>query len=251
MREVCGAEGAADLVATFLLGVVSSAAAAVLIGVAVWLKTRTAPSVRAFALFWSVARRMTETGVSNFFPSRADYVRYRKQATASEYIATARHDLTYVGYWLAHGVEFESIQAAIRTMLRLQTRIQLVLLADDIDDEAKSRIAASLGISPASLADRLTNTWLDFNAFRDSLRPEERGYFGLRKHREHIGASAFIFDHGTISAKTLIDIKLFGIGRQGSFGLELKPAKRQDDAESLYHRVTLSFQKINELAEDV
>ncbi len=251
MREVRSAKGQEGLVTTFLLGVLSSAVAAVLIGLAVWFKTRTAPSLRAFALFWSVARRMRETGVSNFFPSRADYVRFRKQATASEYLATAQHELSYVGYWLAHGVEFESIQAAMRTMLQLRKRIQLVLLADDIEDDSKARIAASLGISPASLSDRLTNTWHDFTTFRDDLRPEERGYFALRKHREHIGASAFIFDYGTASAKTLIDIKLFGIGRQGSFGLELKPAKRHGDAESLYHRVTLSFQKINELAEDV
>jgi len=179
--------------------------------------------------------------VTNFFTSRSDYVSFRKERSISEYIYTAKKELLYIGFWLAQGVEIENISRKLRGLLDDGCMIEIAFLDRNIDENLKSKIAAYLGISQESLIGRLNDTWFDMCRFRDDLPEDIKARFVLRSHQEAISSSAFIFDYGTQYAKTLVDFKLYGAGRENSFGVELTPSKLPD---SLYDRLTNSFLEI-------
>ncbi len=82
-------------------------------------------------------------------------------------------------------------------------------------------------------------------AFVRASPPEMRARFALLHHSEMITASALLFDYGTPTAKILVDQKLYGVGREGSFGMELKPSMAPN---SLYERVTGSYLTIRRRA---
>jgi len=225
----------------FWAGVAASLTAAFIAWVVVQLKSRALLSWGTLSLFWSVTRRLKDTGVSNFFTSRSDYALFRKQKTISDYISTARKELVYVGFWLAKAVEIENIQDKLRELLDRGCTVELVFLDRNLDPTLRSKIAACLGMSQDSLVGRLDCTWSDMRSFRDDLPEEVKPRFILRSHQEFISSSALIFDPATEHAKTLVDFKLYGAGRQNSFGIELKPSKLPN---SLYERVTDSFLEV-------
>jgi hypothetical protein len=222
-------------------------AAAILAVVAAVRARRPLSTVR---LGVTVAPRMRRAGVSNIFASRAEYVRNRTPSSATEYMGTAKHEVVYVGFWLAQAGEIEPLHRALRSLLDRSVRVTLVLLDAELPEAQCERVAAVLDLSAAGLRDRLQNAWGDLMAFRRGLPANVASRLTLRGHGEHLQASAFIFDRGHPTAKTLVDFKLYGMGRQDSFGIELRPPKR-DSEVSLYARATRSFELISERADAV
>ncbi len=232
---------------SFLIGVASSIA-----GMLLWAgyaAFRTRMPLRTLRLAFSVVPRLSRSGVTGFFATRADYVRYRKQATATEYMAIAKEELVYVGLWLAQTSEIEDLHRTLRTMLDRDVRVTLVLLDDAIDNAMSTKLAAVLGLTAEALGDRLSNAWTSITEFKAKLPIEIAGRLTLLRHQEHLSASAFLIDRGRPSARTLVDIKLYGMGRQASFGIEFRPTKR-GQAESLYERATRSFALVADRTEN-
>jgi len=128
--------------------------------------------------------------------------------------------------------------------------VSLVLLDIDLDDAQASKVAAVLALNAAGLRSRLQNSWTELTVFRAELSTNVRPRLTLRSHQQHLQASAFLFDRGRDAAKTLVDLKFYGVGRQGSFGLELHPT-RERGVQNLYDRVTESLARIEQAAEVV
>jgi len=228
----------------FFLGVVTSLVATVLFLVILQIKTRSVLSFEVFMAFWRLARRLRDNGVSNFFASRADYARYRPQGAISEYIETTHRELIYVGFWLAQGIEINNIKAIIPKLLRENCLVEFVFLSPDF--VAMDQLAEYLGVSPKTIRARVMDALESMVHLRNSLPPELSGRFILKVHKQLITSSAFVFDHGTPKAKTLIDIKLFGLGRERTFGIELRATKSPD---TLYAHITRSFMDIRKTAQ--
>ncbi len=237
----------------FVVAVSSSLVASMLIVAAVRIRSRTVIGVRGLARFVSLVRLLHNAGVSNMFISRADYSTRRRERSISEYIGTAREQLTYVGFWLAQGIEMENIEEAIHRLLSSGIRVQVVFLSAKLPIEERRKLAVLLGVSPNALDSRLTESWTRMHAFQNALSTDLRLRFQLREHSERLSSSAFVFDHGRPEAKTLVDFKLFAAGRQGSFGIEFRPVRghRATDADTLYERMTNSFLKIVERSTQV
>lgn len=233
--------------AGFAIGVVSSIVASLILALVLSLRARM--PFRTLRLMTTVTPRLSRTGVTNFFASRAEYSQYRKQTTVTEYMATAREELTYVGFWLAPAVEFEDLHHHLRKLLDRRVRVTLVLLDAGIDEDQRTKIGAALGISADALRDRLDNAWSELSRFKGALPAEARARLTLASHQEHLTASAFVFDRDRPFAKTLMDVKLYGIGRQSSFGIELRPPRRDVDG-SLYENATRSFGAVAERANE-
>lgn len=230
---------------SFALGVLSSLVAAGIVGAIVAIRSRRPLS--AVRLGVTIAPRLRDAGVSNVFASREEYVRNRTPSSATDYMATAQHELLYVGFWLAQAGEIEALHRTLRSMLDRGVRVTLVLLNPAQQEDRQERVAAVLELSAAGLQSRLQNAWDDLISFRGDLPPGAASRLTLHRHSEHLQASAFVFDRGRPSAKTLVDFKLYGMGRQGSFGIELRPPKK-DLEGSLYARATRSFELIFERA---
>jgi hypothetical protein len=158
---------------------------------------------------------------------------------------TAERELIYVGFWLAQAGEIENLKGALRSILDKGVRVTLVLLDSDLDVGQRRKVAAVLDIDAAALGERLRLAWAELLRFRGDLPSEAAARLVLKAHQEHLQASAFLFDRDGASAKTLVDLKLYGIGRQASFGLELRPPRRAR-AASLYARATRSFDLVAE-----
>lgn len=224
--------------ANFWIGVLASLSAMLIGFVIVQIKTRAALSWSTLSLFWSLARRLKEAGVSNVFPSRSDYRVHRKERSISDYVLTAKRELIYVGFWFAEGIEIDNTFNAMLQLLEKGCTVELVLMAQDLDTGLETKIADYLAISSESLHSRLVHAWADTRRFRAAISDDLKTRFILRSHKELVTSSAFIFDYGADCAKTLVDFKLYGAGRTRSFGIELKPSNIQD---SLYLQTTVSF----------
>ena len=233
---------------SFVLGVLSSLVAAAL--VAGFLALRARRPLSTLRLAATVAPRMNRAGIANVFASRDEYARNRRPSSVTDYMATAEHELVYVGFWLAQASEIEPLRQTLRLMLDSGVRVGLVLLDPDMNEAQLERVASVLGLSGAALRARLTTGWGDLLSFWGDLPDGVASRLALQRHCEHLQASAFIFDRGHRSAKALIDIKLYGLGRHESLGLELRPPKRGVD-RSLYGRVTRSFELVSERATSV
>jgi hypothetical protein len=228
--------------------VAASLAAALIIAVLLRVRTGVTVSWADIRLFWSVAGRLRESGVLGFYPSRAAYVRNRRQHTIGEYVETARHELLYVGFWLAGGTEIENVTASFRRLLEQGCRIELVLLDPAMDKDLASAVAEYLGLTPISFQQRLDAAWQQFARFRASLPSDQAALLTLLAHSQLLTSSAFVFDVRTAEAKTLVDFKLFRVGREGSFGIELRPTASEN---GLYERTTKSFVAIRATARTV
>lgn len=231
---------------SFIAGVLASLLAAFLVFVIVQIRTQASLSWVTFRAFWQLSRRLRQAGVVNFFSGRSDYYNFRKERTISEYILTAQKSLVYVGFWLAQGVEIDDAPNALGRLLRQGCTVELVLLDQELDDAVVEPLSAYLSVAPAALRARIAGSWAAFTAMREQLPGELRPFLILRTHRDILTSSAFIFDYGAASAKTLIDVKFFGMGREQCLGIELRPSGGR---ATLYHNVTSSFLEIKKRSE--
>jgi hypothetical protein len=220
----------------FFLGILASLIASLILFVILQIKTRIILRWGTLKLFWLIVQRLRDNGIINFYTSRSDYVKFRKQSSIADYIETTKKEFIYIGFWLAQGTEMENITSKLFELLKRGCSVELVLL--DPKSSHGNKIAEYLGISFENYKARLKTTWEYLIKFKNSLPDDLKPRFLLRSHDKLISSSAFIFDYNTEFAKTLIDIKLYGMGRESSFGIELQPSKMKN---SLYYRITKSF----------
>lgn len=230
----------------FFFGILTSIIASLILIAILQAKTRVILRWGTLKLFWSIVRRLKDSGVINFYTCRSEYVKFRKQSSISDYIETANKELIYIGFWLAQGIEMENITKKLLQLLKRGCSVELIFL--DPNSSHGDKIAEYLGTSFENYKARLTTTWRDIIKFKHSLPKDLKPRFILRSHNKHISSSAFIFDYNTETARTLVDIKLYGVGRENSFGIELQPSKLDN---SLYDRVTKSFLAIRKCANTV
>jgi hypothetical protein len=227
----------------FLLGVISSVVAAILIAVCLRIFTSVLPSWQwRWNLFRSLGR-LRRSGVRHLITSRAEYRYLRGGETIPQYLSSVTRSLVYVGFWHAKGIEMDNLEATFTTLVNRGCHVEIVLLDPAIDEVRAEVIAAYLGITLTSFRARLMEAWDQMRRYRLAIPAERREQFILRAHREAVYSSCFIIDHGAPNARILVDIKLYGIGRENSFAIELADPKLTN---SLYDRFAISFQRIRD-----
>lgn len=213
--------------------------------------------IAAFSLFNNRARRLLSgllihvrvfkairsSGISFFISSRDQYKLMKDRETIAAYLAHATKSLVYVGFWHAKGIEIENLSRTLTKLVEQGILVELVMLDPELENHKSEIMAGYLGISPSSLRSRLSESIKSFCEIKNSLPAEHQDKLVIRTHSEVIYASCFLLDYKSKSAKTLVDIKIFGAGRQNSFAMELTP---NEDENSLYNRFTHSFLELRD-----
>lgn len=232
--------------ANFFLGVLASLVAAMILAAIVKSKLVLGATMADFRAFWSLTRRLRSNGVVNFFAQRSEYVQHRRNGSIPDYMRTTQHELIYVGFWLAHGVEMSDMRSTLRELLGRGCNVEFVLIDSDI--AYRALLAQYLGIDEANLSSRIGDSLRFLIEFRDELPDNLRRRFLVKTHRQLLTSSAFIIDPGTGNAKTLVDFKLYRGGRDMTFGIEFAGLSSEG---GLFERVTTSFDGIRESATEV
>jgi hypothetical protein len=204
----------------FLIGVGASIVAAIIVALIPPLRRWIFRSVQSVGHTWNSARRLVSAGVFAFYARRSDYVKHRRQSTISEYLDTSKRSIAYVGFWLAHGTEIEDIANTIPRLLQNGRSVSLLFM-----DPASPHLASLseyLNIDAQQIAQRIRASIGKFSRARQDLNPAERDRLSLRIHHAPLTASAFLIDIDTPQAKILVDVKIFGLSRDDSYGMELR-----------------------------
>jgi hypothetical protein len=230
----------------FLVGVGSSLVAAIIFSLLLYGRAAGNLKWTDFKLFWFMTSRLRANGIINFFPSRADYIKFRQNGTISQYISTADRELLYVGFWLAHGTEMSNVGEALIELVRKGVAVELVFI--DPDGECLPAMANYFDIPVEEVRSRVASTIEKMQRIRESLDEDLQPRFRLKTHQKLLTASSFLMDGGTENAKILVDFKLFASGRDHSFGIEFGHV---DGENTLYYRVEKSFRKIRASSKEI
>lgn len=233
-------------VSSFFLGIASSVVAALIVAGCFRLQLVFSPKFRSSWNIIKSLRRLRRSGINNIMTSRADYRFLRGGETISRYLlGSVNHTLIYVGFWHAKGVEMENLRNTFTDLTVRGCTIEMILLDPELDDEKLTIVAKHLGLTKDAFRHRLSDAWVEMIHYQNDVPATMRKNFLLKAHTEMIHASAFVIDQGRPTARTLVDFKLFGTEREGTFAIELVPAVAGD---SLYRRVTDSFMAIRDEA---
>ncbi|MGW5441535.1 hypothetical protein [Nocardia asteroides] len=217
----------------------SSVVATLLVSITVLVIGLGKSSISDVRAFWLITRRLKRNGVDNFFAKRSDYVRYRRHGTIQEYVNTAKHDLKYVGFWLAHGVEISNIGEHLAKMAQSGRSVEIVLL--DPTCSYLPFLAQYLNLPEAAVASRIYAALNQLQKAREDVPANLAHLFRIKLHTKMITASAFLVDSTSDTSRLLVDFKLYGADRDNTFGIEFKRVSTED---SLYKRVYDSYDRI-------
>jgi len=232
----------------FVLGVASSVVAALI----VYLIARLlAPLLGYWGGYFNLltsAWRLQRGGLNNIILSRSDYRLLRGGETIANYLGHVNQRLIYIGFWHAKGIEMANIQDTFLKLLERNCSIELVLLSADIDDRTAEIIAKHLGIDVDGLRGRIDSAWRYVRELRRQIPSRYSLRFSLKSHKNAVYASCFIIDQNLSNARILVDTKIFGLGREDGYAMELVPTS---EPNNLYERFLRSFEKIADEAEEV
>lgn len=167
-------------------------------------------------------QRIPATGVSNFFPNRESYQKDR-ELSFLEYISSAKNSLSYCGHWLAFSIDQHNTLESLCELAQSGKSVQLILLDPNLPAEVLATYATYFNESEEYLRNQICNTWDKVTAAKKVLGNKAQSCLELRKHQEFISYSSFWFDKDHTQQHILIDVKIFGISRRDSYGIELKP----------------------------
>ncbi|MFL1597299.1 hypothetical protein [Gordonia amicalis] len=232
---------------TFFLGVLASVVAALFLSLMAYLLGFGRASLKDARYAWQVTRRLRRNGILNFFANRSEYVKHRKNGTIRDYLRTAEHSISYVGFWLAHGVEISNIGHELASLAKEGKFVEVVLL--NPKSELIPALSTYLNLPEPSVVKRINDALSHLQQARDSLPADHAHLFRLKLHSQLLTASAFLLDTNKPGAKVLVDFKLFGSDRDNTFGIEFQELDKTTPS-SLSQRVTNAYRKISSSARD-
>jgi hypothetical protein len=190
-------------------------------------------------------RRMLSNDIVNFYCSRDEYRIARREKNIEEYMLRAQREFTYVGFYLSSGTDTARLEKGFRTLLERNCTITLVLLHQDLEESLLSAVEQHLAIATGTLRKRLQHAYETFAGFAASLSADQRERFIVLKHKTPITSSAMFVDFDESNGLMLVDSKIFGIGRDRSYGMEFR---KPLNTSSLALNFANSFQQIMDSA---
>lgn len=189
-------------------------------------------------------QRIPATGVSNFFPNRENYQKDR-ELSFLEYISSAKVSLSYCGHWLAFSIDQHNTLETLCELAQSGKNVQLILLDPSLPLEVLATYATYFNETEEYLRNQIHNTWAKVTDAKKKLGQKAQSCLELRKHQEFISYSSFWFDKNHAQQHILIDVKIFGISRRDSYGIELKPTSGAVKSNaSLFERYSRSIESL-------
>lgn len=204
----------------FFLGVTSSLVASVIF--LVFANSRNWIVVGRTRRQWSMARRLDRIGMTNFFASRADYVRYRPPGSIVDYLGNAKSRIDIAAFWMGHGNEAESTPKQIVAMLAGKPALSVRIAMIDPDGEHVASVSDYLGIPLQELKSRLVASLGNLTSARDSAPKSVQDRLSILTYTHMPAASVIMLDYGSGNgARIQLDFKPFRRPRSESFAFEL------------------------------
>lgn len=197
-------------------------------------------SLRAkFRLFGAI-RRLVNSGVSNVYTRRSEYIS-RRSRSVNEFIESATRDFTYVGAYFSLATEHSRIDRSLKALIAKGCKIKIVLLDEASPPEIIAYLEDHFAFGRDTLSGRVRHAVDYFLALRNSLAPGVQSYLEIRLHKLPVTASVFIMDANENGRAMLVDQKWYAAGRDKSLGIEFSEKK---DDDSLQEAIYSSFAAI-------
>jgi len=191
--------------------------------------------------------RMSSSGVINFYCSRDEYRTHRKETNIDDYVLRAKKSLTYIGHALDSGVSSADISSSFKKLLENDVKIKLILLSPETEPKCLEALERYLRHPKGQLRALLQASIDQFQKLKNDTQEEKRINFEILTHQEFIAQTAFQIDLEESHGFMLVDTKIYGVGKDHSFGIEFEKIDK-DSARTLFKSHLDSFEKIKNLA---
>ncbi len=206
---------------SFFLGVLASLVAAFVFAGIAWSRGWLLITWRRFRDSRSLMIRLDQAGVSNFYASRVDYVKYRDAPTLPAFLSLARKSVRIAAYWMAQGIEMQGVASAVANLIRPPKNLSVTIAIIDPTAAYVSGFAQYLGIREDELVMRAQSALYQLWKARDGLSQAERDRFQLKVYTAVPVASVIMLDPEEDGGRLQIDVKPYKAPRESSFALEL------------------------------
>jgi hypothetical protein len=178
-------------------------------------------SILGFVFGFGFMMRMRRSGFNNFYCNRGEYAVARKEKSLEDYMLRAKRHLMYVGFYLAQGTDHSRLDSTIKKLLGQGCTVEIVLMHEDVDPDVMHALEEYLGTATGTLRARLAHGFRHFTELRTTLSKDQQGRLIVKRHQKMITSSAFLFDQADREGSILVDSKIWGSGRDKSYGMEL------------------------------
>lgn len=208
-----------DIINGLIIGIIGSLIATVITGIVIILYNGIRGH-RGISQLLRLRKDTAHAGIINVFPDRNSYRTHKDHGKAGEYVKQCQTELIYVGFWLAHGTEMESINNTIKELCLANKKVKIVLL--DPDDMVLMRqMADFLKMNQDEMINRIKNSLNKFLDLQRELNKIGNKKLLIRVHNVPINYSAFMLDYeDTIHTRILVDYKTYHQTRENSYGIE-------------------------------
>jgi hypothetical protein len=168
-------------------------------------------------------QQIVEAGVTAFYQSRKDYVKYRTDASAIDsYVATANHSVHMVSINLMTGLIFDDLCSVLEKKLERNSNFSVTIsLLNPWRDELMIALSPALNMGPEKLAESIKITLTELSKVRQRLSKQVQDRFEIRVHNVLPFGSAIIIDGDTGKGKIQIETKAYKSPFNKSFAFEI------------------------------
>lgn len=168
-------------------------------------------------------QQIVEAGVTAFYQSRKDYVKYRTDASEIDsYVSTANHSLHMVSINLMTGLLFDDLCSTLEKKLESNSNFSVTIsLLNPWKDELMMALSPALNLEYEKLAESIKVTLAELSKVRQRLSKQIQDRFEIRVHNVIPFGSAIIIDGDTGKGKIQIETKTYKSPFNKSFAFEI------------------------------
>ena len=209
---------------SFLLGVLTSIVGAIVISIFAIFVNGIRDFI-GFKLLFRLVIDSSRSGIINIFPNRLTYRTHKDHGKANEYIKKCDKEILYIGFWLAHGTEMESLINTIKEQCLFGKKVTIILLNPNNTALMKQE-SDFLNIDQEEMASRIKRCLQKLIIIEQHLLTIDNHNLKVGVHDIPLNYSSFMLDYESREkTRILVDYKVYQKGRENSFGIEYKNQK--------------------------
>lgn len=205
---------------SFGIGVMISVIATGIVSLIAWSKGVVAFEWASFLRSVKLQKRLRSAGLSNFYASRSDFVRYRKAPKLTDFLSLAEKSIDIAAYWMAHGNEAEGIAEHIAKLVQPPKKIRATVAIIDPKSVYIEELACYLDMKPSELKSRIESSLNNLYEAKRKLSAEDQKRFKIKIYHTIPIASVIMIDEGSEDGRIQLDFKPYKVPRDYSFAFQ-------------------------------
>lgn len=165
-------------------------------------------------------KRLRSAGLSNFYASRSDFVRYREAPKLTDFLSSAEESIDIAAYWMAHGNEAEGIAEHIAKLVQPPKKIRATVAIIDPKSVYIEELACYLDMKPSELKSRIESSLNNLYEAKRKLSAEDQKRFKIKIYHTIPIASVIMIDEGSKDGRIQLDFKPYKVPRDYSFAFQ-------------------------------